>query len=278
MIKEDMTDALLREFLLGKLDNNERDRIEKLFLTDADVREQVLVVEQELIDDYLDDSLTGDDKERFLARFAQTEEQRQKLRITKAIIDRASATPLSKAAPVSISLWSRLSRSYFKPIIFVPIAALIVVAFILAIVWRNGSGDKRKHLAIEQELAQLNSPPNMRETPGDLVSLELRPGAVRSGESEAELKTDARSQVVELRLAWIQKELSPVYQAEIRRIGSNETFSISLKPDSVSERTIRLRLPSTLLTRGNYIVRLTGISSDGTTGFSEEYSFSVRGN
>lgn len=278
MNKEVMTDALLREFLLGKLHDNERDRIESLFLTDADVREQLLVVEQELIEDYLEDSLTGDDRERFLARFAKTEEQRQQLRITRAIIDHATASSLAKSASTSTSLWSRLSKSYFKPVIFVPVAALIVVAFIVAIVWRNGSEEKRRHLAIEQQLAQLNSPASLREVPGDLATLELRPGTLRGAEAQAELKRSSESKVFELRLPWIQKEVSENYQAELRRVGGDETFSIPIHAPNVSDRTIRLRLPSTLLTRGDYIVRLTSVAPDGTTGFSEEYNFSVRDN
>lgn len=274
MNREGMTDSLLREFLLGKLEDNERDRIESLFLTDADVREQVMVVEQELIDDYLEDSLNEDDKERFLARFAQTEEQRRKLRITRAIIDHATAASLTGSVTASTSLWSRLSKSYFKPTIFVPIAALVIVAFVVAIVWRSGSEEKRRHLAIEHELAQLNSPANMETVPRELVTLELRPGTLRGVEAQAELKTISQSQVVELRLPWIQKDESDNYQAGIRRVGSDEVFSIPVPTSSVTDRTIRLRLSPAILTRGDYIVRLTSV----TTGFSEEYTFSVRNN
>lgn len=278
MNKEVMTDALLREFLLGKLDDNDRDRVESLFLTDADVREQLLVVEQELIEDYLEDSLTGDDRGRFLARFAQTEEQRQQLRVTRAIIDRALAASLAKSVPASTSLWSRLSKSYLKPWIFVPIAALIVVAFVIAIVWRSGSEETREQLAIEQQLAQLNSPARMQEVPSNLVVLELRPGTVRGIEEQVEIKTSSQSEVIELRLAWIQKEVSDNYQAELRRVGSDESFSIPVQKSSVVDHIIRLRLHSTILPRGDYIVRLTSIAPDGTKGFSEEYNFSVRDN
>ena len=87
MKEEILTDAALREFLLGKVDDEERARIESLFLTDSEAREKVLVIEQELIEDYLEDSLTAEDKEKFLLRYGQTAAQLQQLRITKAIKD-----------------------------------------------------------------------------------------------------------------------------------------------------------------------------------------------
>jgi hypothetical protein len=276
--KDVMNEATLREFLLGKLDDEERNHIETLFLTDETVREQILIVEQALIDDYLEEELAPEDVERFLARFAQTEEQRQKLRITKAIIDRARSSSSTQAGPVLTSTWSRLRRSYLKPIFVVPIAVVIVIACVLGIVWRNWSEEKRKHQAIEQELAQLNLPARMREVPAQLVTLELRPVAVRSIEPQAQLNVNTESRFVELHLSWIQKERSSTYLAEVRRVGSSEVFSFPLQVVSASDPTIRLRLPVHLLTRGNYLVRLISIAPDGTTGFSEEYSFAVRHN
>jgi hypothetical protein len=105
MKEESMTDALVREFLLGKLaDEEERERIESLYLTDPQTRERVLTLEEELIEEYLEESLTKADNERFLARYAQTGEQRRKLRINKAIKDWAVAKasePQTATATVS---------------------------------------------------------------------------------------------------------------------------------------------------------------------------------
>ena len=59
MKEESITDALLREFLLGKINDEERERIEDLFLTDSQTKERVLALEQDLIEDYLENSLTA---------------------------------------------------------------------------------------------------------------------------------------------------------------------------------------------------------------------------
>jgi len=278
-MKEDsVTDALLREFLLGKLDDADRERMEGLFLTDSATRERVLALEQDLIDDYLEDSLSQKDKERFLSRYAQTDEQRRQLRITGAIKDWAvrEARAPHPAAP-TVSVWSRIwTWLRLKPRFVAPIAITIVIAIVLAIVWLNSREEQRKHLAIEQELAQLNSPASMREVPPQITPFDLRPVSVRSGPPQAELEIPVEIRFIELRLPWIQTERYPMYQAEVRRVGDREAFTISsLQAESNGGYTIRLRLRAQMLTRGDYQIMLTGVSTDGSAKTREEYSFVV---
>src|SRR5688500_13825918 len=168
MKEESITDASLREFLLGKLADEELERVENLYLTDSQTRERVLALEQDLIEDYLENSLSGEDKERFLSRYADTNEQRRKLRITKSIKDWAvtQATASPATAATTGSIWSRLrTRLRRQPMVFVPIAVAIALAVVLAIVWLNSQREKKKHFAVEQELALLNSPAGLREFP-----------------------------------------------------------------------------------------------------------------
>src|SRR5215510_14673078 len=123
MNDETVTDALLREFLLSKVNDEERQRIESLFLNDPQSRERVLGVEQDLIEDYLEGALSSDDKERFISRYAQTPEQRRKLRITKSIKDWAmTEAAAAQTAPAKISYWSRLrERLRSKPAFVIPL-------------------------------------------------------------------------------------------------------------------------------------------------------------
>ena len=278
-MKEDsVTDALLREFLLGKLTDEDRERIEGLFLTDSQTRERVLALEQDLFDDYLEDGLSQGDKERFVSRYARTDEQRRKLRITGAIKDWAvrEARASHQAAP-TVSVWRRIwSWLRFNPRFFIPIAVTTVVAAVFAIVWLNGRIEQRKHFAIEQELAQLNSPVSLREAPPDTISVDLRPVAVRGAEKQTEINIPTESPFVELHLPWIQSERYSTYQAEVRRLRDRKSFKIpNLQAQSNGRYTIRLRLPAQLLTTGNYQINLTGVAANGTLSFSEEYSFVV---
>ena len=98
MNEELVADVELRQFLLGYVDDKERERIESLFVTNP-LRERMLAAEQELIEEYLEDSLKPADKEKFIEQYAVTPAQRRKLRITKSIKDWAIAE--AKAGRVS---------------------------------------------------------------------------------------------------------------------------------------------------------------------------------
>jgi hypothetical protein len=275
MKEERVPAALLRRFLLGNVDDEERQRIEGLFLTDSLSRDKVLAAEQDLIEDYLDDSLTTAEKERFLLHYADTPRQRRKLRIAKTIQDWATTeTTVTPPTPATISIWSRLRAGMrLKPVFVIPIAVIAMIAIVVTTVWVNR---KREQSSIDQELARLNASSSLREIPPQMVPFELAPVSVRSVESHNELITRSDVRVVELHLLWIQKERYPTYQAVVRRFNDDESFTIrDLQPENNGGHKIRLRLPAQKLTRGLYQILLSGVAADGTVSASEEYTLTV---
>src|SRR5262245_16578128 len=141
MKSESVSDALLRQVLLHNADDEQRQHIETLFLTDPVMRERVHAAEQELIDDYLEDSVASADKEKCLLLYAQTPEQQRRLRITKSIKDwavaeydahEAPATEPAKTDTGPLTIWNRLR---LRPALIVPIAAVIILAVVFAVIW-----------------------------------------------------------------------------------------------------------------------------------------------
>jgi len=269
MNEEPVSDALLRQFLLGQVDDQERQRLESMFVTGALSRERVMAAEQHLMDDFLDDSLTPEDRKRFLAQYGETPAEQRKLRIAQSIHDWA-VSPVNTAAG---SRWSRLfERIWPKPAVVVPIAAVVLIAIVIGVVALRSRWDQRNlHLAMQEELVRLNSPSMLRES--SVPPLTLTPGAVRSAEAENEIIPPANAEFVELRLVWTQKERFPSYQATIRRFEEDESFTI---PDLqlASGNVIRLRLPPRYLTRGLYQIEVNGVGASG--GPAEEYTFVVK--
>jgi hypothetical protein len=260
-MNNEIDDAFLREFLLGKVDDEERGRIEDLFLTDPQAKERVLGVEQDLIEDYLEGTLTTGDRERFVARYAQTAEQQRRLRITKSIKDWALAEASAAKTSGGFRAWFG-----FRPAFVIPIAVTAMIVLVVGALWLSR---RLEHATIERELAQLNSPSNLRT--GQLLAA-LSPVTVRSGESQAPINARSSDEFVELRLLWIQKERYPSYQATISRVGARQSFLVSnLQPES-DGKAIRLKLPVHLLTRGMYQI---GLTADGSASSTEEYQFTV---
>jgi len=274
MNEEPVSDALLRQFLLGQVDDQERQRLESMFVTGALSSERVTAAEQHLLDDFLDDSLTPEDKERFLAQYGETPAEQRKLRIAQSIHDWAatSATGVGAAAG---SRWSRLfSRIWLKPVVAVPIAAVVLIAVLLAVVALRSRWEQQNlHLAMQQELVRLNSPSLVREA--SVPAVTLTPGAVRSAEAEKEVIPSANAEFVELHLVWTQKERFPSYQATIRRFDEQERFNVG-NLQLGNDNVIRLKLSSRYLTRGLYQIEISGVAANGAIGPAEEYTFVVK--
>src|SRR5688572_12278163 len=249
MKQETLSDALLRKFLLGKVDEEERERIENLFLIDPEAKQRVLVAEQDLIEDYLENSLTPADREIFLSVYAQTAEQRRSLRIIRSI-KKSSVAEEASIGSVSTKTerWDGLrERRRFRPARLVPIGVTVAIVIVITVVWRN-SQTRHQRLAVEQELAQLNAPASLREVPPQMVSLDLSPITFRSAEGQVELKKSASVQVVELRLPAFSKERSSAYEAEVRRLGNADVFTIrNLQAESDGRYATRIRLPVHIL-------------------------------
>ena len=242
MNDETVTDALLREFLLGQVSDEDRERIEGLFLTDPHARERALGVEQDLIEDYLEDTLSAGDRERFVARFAQTAEQRRKLRISKSIKDWA----MTQAAPTVAA--PRRARIWQRPYAL-PIAAAILIAVVIAAFWLSR---RWQHATIESELAQLNAPSN---TSNANVQRELSPVTVRGAGPQAQLSPAARG-VVELRLLLIQKESYSTYHVTLHRVDDRESYTVPNVAPSSDGKAVPLLLPARFLTRGVWQITL----------------------
>ena len=279
MKDESVSDASLRQFLLGKMNEDERERIESLFLTDPIMRERVLAVEQDLIEDYLEDSLSVSDREEFVLRYAQTAEQQRKLRITKSIKEWAiaedrgrAATDVGERGPSMSSLWSRMwGRLGLRPSLAVPIAAVIILAIVFALIWLNRWNGQRRQFVIQQEVARLNSAEGLRELPPQTPALSLRPLTLRSGQSPPEVKLSS-GEVVELQLVLMQPERYPSYQVVVRRHDGADAFTVPNLQAANDGKTIPLRLPSHRLNRGLYLINLTAA---GSTQSSAEYQLSV---
>lgn len=270
MKEEILTDTLLRQYLLGKVDDEERERIEKLFITDSQARDRVLAARQDLIEDYLEDSLTNEDQEIFLLHYAQTPEQRRKLRINKSIKDWALTEV--QAAPGSSSIWTRLIETpLLRPAFVVSIAVACLIAIFVGYIWLRSTFE---HRAIQNEVAQLNTPENLSLNPSQMVSLRLTPVTVRNGENENQITRLADTRVVELRLVTIEGGKYQLYRVAVRQVGVKEPIT-TFDLQGEHSNTIHLRLPARILANGSYRIELSGIAPDGSTAPIAEYVFTV---
>jgi len=275
MTGNSLDDAALREFLLGNVDETERERIEKLFIIGS-LRERMFAAEEVLLEEYLDDLFSEADKQRFLAQFGNDPNQRRRLGIHRSIRDWAAAeNNAHPATAATASTWSELfAKLNINSKLAVPLAAATLIFIVVAAFWiYSRAEEKNKHLAIEREVAQLNASTSNHNVTSQ-TSLSLKPGVVRGTEQQTTLWLQGEIQIVELRLLWMQKDSYSKYQVTLSRIDNNSLTVKDLFLNKESQMVI-VKLPAHILTAGSYEIKLTGIGPDTSLSPAEEYEFTV---
>jgi len=287
MNEKPMTKAVARRFLLGTVEDSERQRIESLFLIDSKTQETILIAEDELVEDYLEGSLSETDTAKFLEQYAHDPRQRRKLRIvgtireyaqSEALRDHAESSVLQKVRSFLSLGWASERRLNIP--IAVAVATVLVVTMVWVVRWNTQRmRDNNFRLAIEQQLTELNAPSSLRENPPQMVSLVLPSVSLRSANSPAQITPQAAYRIAELRLLWPHKAESQSYLAVLRRVGGTEQFRIANLADEKNHdgKVVRLRLPAQSLPPGLYQVSLSASASDGLSGPTEEYEFMIGG-
>lgn len=208
---EDFQHQSLKAYLLGTLlDDDQRRSIEERLLTDDAFCEQIDVLEDELIEQYLGDDLDAEEREQFEQAFLSTAERREKLTVARALSRYANARstvpevkkssgidPLAfetdaarNRPPTTPPFWSR------RPVItYATLAAAVVILVIGGIVWRSSLRDSD----LERGLIALNEA-YRQQRPGEvrITGLEYAPALTTRGPGSDKFDYTARDRAERL--------------------------------------------------------------------------------
>lgn len=279
----------MRQFLLGDLTEEKREEVEQLVLSESDTREKLSMAEDDLIEDYLEGSLTEEDSQKFLNQFLAIPHQRNKLRLAKSLRrvakeDLRSVTQPVEVeakptvdAPVSIDEFKeRKRRSLLR---YAPIAAVVIVAFVLGVVWfanyRRNVAREARRAAIESELGELNA--RGQDLPSDQkLILIVPPLTTRS--VVANVSPNFKGPLLELWLLPNNKGVAK-YSALLQKVGSEDQYEIrNLQlQDHGASKAVRLWIPINFVQPGSYRVQLRALAQDGSVADTSEHSFEIQG-
>lgn len=280
MKESDQEQQIIKKYLLGGLDDQGQQQVEERIFTDQEYKEQVLMVEHELVEDYAAGILSETEQEKFACRYLSTPRQRRTLRITEALGRYATAhavapstqTPATRP-PVS---WWRALLSFFRglsPLVRFSLATLTVVALAgvtlwLIQVWRSQ--------ALYNELARINSSQNLRAEPeASVFQVTLTPVLLRS-KGEGGITIPKSAEVVRLRLE-LKPEEYQSYQASLQTVEGREIFKLNNLQAITSGRgkVLVMQIPVRLLTHGDYLVRVSGFTAASQFEEVDDYPFSI---
>lgn len=115
-MKRDLNDEnMIKRYLLGELPEQEQLRLEEQYFGNADVFEQFLVVEDQLIDDYCRGQLPRRERNRFEKYFLSSPRRRERVELARGLIDRLSKPTAAVAASPITRPETLAPRRSFSP-------------------------------------------------------------------------------------------------------------------------------------------------------------------
>lgn len=269
----------IKQYLLGRLDEEGRQRFEEQFVSDSEFREAALVVEGELLDDYLAGTLDPGERESFVNHYLSVPRHEEELELTKALRDyvlqgeRLSLRASADAPPPQTRhrRGARFSGRRWVPALGV--AALLLIALLTTLKFAGRLFLSDPHASLNAEVALLNKQPRSGAAP---LTMPLTYVNRRGAQEAQKISVPGGINFVELQLNLPGQDYQR-YQAVLRFNDGAEVFTVGdlQAEDADGGQAIKLRVPARLLTTQDYIVIVRGLASEGRAEDVAEYFFRV---
>lgn len=242
-------EALLRDFLLGRLSSEVAEPLEAEILESEELYEKMQIVETELFDDFAAGRLTAADQRAFLSRYSD-HAARSRFVFANTLQARTAATRIASFRP-------RAAR------IVLAAAAIAVVAIGLAFV-----SMRRPELPVmtptqtarSLEPAPIAVPPLART-----ISFTIALGGTRASAGPNVLSIPADTAHVQFGVRLHPEDVYERYAIEIRNVRDRSVWQQSdLRATAAPEtRTVQTAVPADLLPAGTYEIAVSGVNGNG---------------
>jgi hypothetical protein len=309
MNSEPGIESSLKPYLLGDLNPDEQERLERRLMVDSDVFEELRRVEDELIDDYLEGGLAGRERERFENFFLAAPERKQKLRFAKSLKRYVAAHKQAESPePVRPNAWRTFWHTQIRPLklAFAASLVLLLAGGLWSVVkiselrntlqlstallesrlneFQNKNleliqalrSEQDRSIQLEREVADLQStrkpgPPSLAGQIQTLL-LTLAPGGSRSPGGRQAIDIPSGTGLVQLDPKMEPLEY-PLYRATLRGAGGDP---ICIRTEaSVKGYFPGFPVSAELLAPGDYELSLSGITAAGDDENIGTYYFHV---
>ncbi|MET0645724.1 MAG: hypothetical protein ABW208_03830 [Pyrinomonadaceae bacterium] len=293
------SDLLLRRYLLGGLAPGEREQIEQRVFIDPLYREKVQLIEEELVDEFVDGNLTGEERAAFAAHLRVNPSLRLDVGIVEELkrhtAPRPAAAGVAEFAPSRWAVWLAALRRFRTPLAVTCLALLVGGAALLF--WRNLETrrleqqllyERARRDGIEREVARLNAHEGEAGAGAALEAMaspatraELAPGVSRDARDGAAYPTLAPPPGAAY--ARLRLRLEPaaggyqIYLARFKTVDNGVRFEADLRPTLEDGAPgLWVTLPLGVLPDGDYQIELSGRDAAGRLVELPEHYYSFR--
>lgn len=264
----------MKSYLLGTLDSDRKAELEEQILSVPGTYEELAIVEDELIEEYLAGGLSQLERQQFEANFLITAERQKDLRFAQLLKRYVDSHPfpvaeedftatavvhVEKAAPAKKPFTFSMLPAGGRPHIAFGVAAVALLGIVLLgwIMWR-----RPVTFSVQQ-----NTEP--------IVVVTLAPGSITTeGANGPRVNVPPKGYNLKLELELANARFRN-YKWELFRGNKSVQTSGELKSEAKGEQfVVPLTITGDILP-GDYQVKLCGVLESGANEFIENYSFRV---
>ena len=244
----------VRSYLLGVLDTDRKTQLEEQILSAPETYEELLLVEEELIDQYVAGGLSELERRQFETHFLITAERQKNLRFGQLLNRYVNSHPfLENSAPAKKSLTFSMLPAAGRPVMTFGIVGVVLLGVAL-LCWL---GYRRPQSRLIQQ----------RDEP--VVVVTLAPAAA----PHVNVPPKGYDLKLELELA---NPSFRNYKSELFRENTSVQTRGELRVEPKGEQYIvPVTITGEVLSPGDYELKLSGVSESGANEFIEKYSFRV---
>ena len=241
----DTDTEVLRSYLLGTLEAEPRAELEERILCDPAIYDELLLLEEELIDQYVAGGLSEAERQQFETYFLITAERQKKLRfgqLLKRHLSSQTIPAISENVPVPQLNQTIVPKRFFSLLAFA--VAVVAVLGIVLLCW-----------------SAFRKP---------VVVVKLAPGSVeKQGVTAPPQGFD-----VKLELAVANTSFRN-YKSELFRENTRVQTNALKMEKKGEQQIVPLTITGETLSPGHYQVKLSGVSESGQDEFIDNYTFRV---
>lgn len=271
-------EVLLRNYLLGDLDEASREQVEQRLLSDDDFAERLSEAEGALIDDYVFDAMPEGERKSFDENFVIDETRRKRILFARAVEvyvggDKHPEPPtdddLSPATPFWKNPLPFIKSHKTATGVFALILLLVILSPVLLPRLRRTFADRR--LAEVNRRSASGSVTNLLAFELDLQDSLLRDDGVTR---RAVLANNIK--LLTLKLAPPEKSYDS-YDALVVTAEEKELYAVDglTTQTNAGVDTIPLNIPADFLPTGDYQIQLRGKAADGSPVEAGRYKFRI---
>lgn len=283
----------MTDYLLGKLALEDQIRLEEQFFADDECFDQLVAIEDDLMYDYLRGRLSPADRQRFERRYVVSADDRENADFAQALLsvshDENGAhvdnetyvgsalrrTVLRLRPDATFALWSLAAA-----------AVIVMAAGTWVITETVKLRNERQHFelaraahdqALERERSVRSASPAQPTKLPTIVALTLQAGLVRGADDVARVSIPAGADVLHIELGLKPNREYGQYRAVLQNADGRDIWTQDrlVTRRTPTGRAVDLSVSANLVTPGDYLLMLKGLTARGDLEEAGDYSFRV---